>query len=199
MQNSFSKILKQKRTQAGLSQEMLAQQLFVTKPTVARWESGKRLPDATMIVKIAECLDTSVDVLMNAASESDEAPNIIVVDDNKAVLTDSLSVLGEVFPNAVITGFFRPNEAIEFAKANRIALAFLDIEMGTVSGLDVCNTLLEINEHTNVIYLTAYSDYSLDAWDTGAVGFMLKPITPEGVGKQLKRLKFSFFSGGADI
>ena len=199
MQSSFSKILKQKRTQAGLSQEMLAQQLFVTKPTVARWDSGKRLPDATMIVKIAECLDTDVAVLLNAIAESDEAPNIIVVDDNKAVLTDSLSVLGEVFPNAIITGFFKPNEAIEFAKANRIALAFLDIEMGAVSGLDVCHELLEINPHTNVVYLTAYSDYSLDAWDTGAVGFMLKPITPEDVGKQLKRLKYSFLTGGESV
>lgn len=199
MQSSFSKILKQKRTQAGLSQEMLARRLFVTKPTVARWESGTRLPDATMIIRIAECLDIDVAVLMNAVSESGDTPNIIIVDDNKAVLADSISVLEKTIPNAAITGFFRPKEAIDFAKTNRIALAFLDIEMGTVSGLDVCNTLLEINEHTNVIYLTAYSDYSLDAWDTGAVGFMLKPIAPEGVGKQLKRLKFSFFSGGADV
>lgn len=199
MQSSFSKMLKQKRTKAELSQEMLAQRLFVTKSTVARWESGARLPDAAMIVKIAECLGTDVAVLMNAAAESDEAPNIIIVDDNKAVLTDSLSVLGEIIPNATITGFFRPKEAIEFAKANRITLAFLDIEMGSVSGLDVCTALLEINEHTKVVYLTAYGDYSLDAWNTGAVGFMLKPITPEDVIKQLKRLKFSFFPGGADV
>ena len=69
MQSSFSKILKQKRTQARLSQEMLAQRLFVTKPTVARWESGTRLPDAAMIVKIAECLDTDVAALLNAAAQ----------------------------------------------------------------------------------------------------------------------------------
>lgn len=185
--------------EAGLSQEMLAQRLFVTKPTVARWESGTRLPDAAMIVKIAECLDIDVAVLMNAVSESGDTPNIIIVDDNKAVLADSISVLEKAIPNAAITGFFRPKEAIDFAKTNRIALAFLDIEMGTVSGLDVCNTLLEINEHTNVIYLTAYSDYSLDAWDTGAVGFMLKPITPEEINKQLKRLKYPFLTGGADV
>lgn len=196
MQSSFSKIIKQKRTEAGLSQEMLARRLFVTKPTIARWENGTRLPDTTMIVRIAECLDTDVAVLVNAVSESNDTPNIIIVDDNKAVLTDSISVLEEVLPNTAITGFIRPKEAIEFAKANRIALAFLDIEMGAVNGLDVCNKLLEINPHTNVVYLTAYSDYSLDAWDTGAVGFMLKPITPEAVSKQLKRMKYSFLTGG---
>lgn len=68
--------------------------------------------------------------------------------------------------------------------------------MGIVSGLDVCRELLEINPRTNVVYLTAYSGYSLDAWSTGASGFMLKPLTPEGIREQLKNLRYPFWTGG---
>ena len=101
-------------------------------------------------------------------------------------------------PNATITGFTRPSEAIEYAKANRIALAFLDIELGKTNGLELCRMLLEINPRTNVIYLTAYIEYAFDAWSTGASGFMLKPITAQGVQAQLKNLRYPFSSGGAE-
>ena len=99
-------------------------------------------------------------------------------------------------PNANVTGFTDVSETIEYAKTNRIALAFLDIELRNASGLDLCRKLLEINPRTNVVYLTAYSEYSLDAWSTGASGFMLKPITPESVRKQLKNLRYPFWTGG---
>jgi DNA-binding LytR/AlgR family response regulator len=74
----------------------------------------------------------------------------------------------------------------------------LDIELGTASGLELCRRLLEINPCTNVVFLTAYADYSLDAWKTEASGFMLKPLTTEGVREQLKKLRYPFWTGGAD-
>ena len=51
-------------------------------------------------------------------------------------------------------------------------------------------TLLEINPRTNIVYLTAYPDYALDAWDTEACGFMVKPLSPERVRTQLKKLRY---------
>ena len=71
-----------------------------------------------------------------------------------------------------------------------MALVFLDIEMGTISGLEVCREMLNVNPRLNVVYLTAYRDYSFDAWSTGACGFMLKPLTVEGVREQLSRLRY---------
>ena len=198
MSMSFAITLKKLRTEKELSQQDLADQMYVNRSTVARWENGSRLPSAVVIARLSECLGTDVNMLMNAAAESEEAPNVIIVDDRKIVLSGALSVLEAVLPNAVITGFTRPSEAVEYAKANRIALAFLDIEMGKTSGLDLCRTLLEINPHTNVVYLTAYIEYSFDAWSTGASGFMLKPITEEGVREQLKNLRYPFFIGGED-
>ncbi len=103
-----------------------------------------------------------------------------------------------VLPDIAVTGFIRPGEAIEFARSNRVVLAVLDIELGTTSGLDLCQRLLEINSRTNVVYLTSYPDYSLDAWNTGACGFMVKPLTAESVKAQLKKLRYPFSMGNTD-
>ena len=119
-----------------------------------------------------------------------------MLDDRKIILTGGLPVLEAVMPNATVIGFTKPSEAIKFARANRVALAFLDIELGKVSGLDLCQTLLDIYPRTNVVFLTAYSAYAFDAWGTGATGFMLKPITSEGVRAQLKNLRYPFPMGG---
>lgn len=135
----------------------------MTRSTVARWENGSRLPDAAMITRLSGVLDADIGTLLSAAARSDESPQVIIVDDSKVILSDSLPVLEEVFPDAVITGFIRPREAAEYAKANHVALAILDIELGTASGLILCRSLLEINPHTNIVFLTAYPDYALDA------------------------------------
>ena len=74
----------------------------------------------------------------------------------------------------------------------------LDIEMGNSSGFELCRMLHEINPTTNVVFLTAYADYSLDAWKTEASGFILKPLTAEGVKEQLKKLRYPFSVGGAE-
>ena len=196
MQILFAETLKKIRTEKNLSQRELAEKMYVTRSTIARWENGSRLPDAVMIYRLAQCLDTDINTLLSVAAESDDAPNVIMVDDRKIFLSGALPILEEVLPNAIITGFTRPSEAVEYAKANRIALAFLDIELGKTSGLDLCKTLLEINPRTNVIFLTAYVEYSFDAWNTGASGFTLKPITAEGVRAQLKNLRYPFLLGG---
>ena len=194
----FADVLKKLRRKKGLSQSDIAKQMYVTKSTVSRWENGTRLPDAAMIKRLSEVLGVDVRALLSAVVESDECPNVIMVDDNPVILNGGLQIIEQVLPNASVTGFTKPSEAVEYAKANPVALAFLDIEMGTVSGLDVCRELLEINPHTNVVYLTAYGNYSLDAWRTGACGFMIKPITHEGIREQLNKLRYPFFTGGEE-
>ena len=195
MNTLFAETLKILRKEKELTQLQLATKLFVNPSTIARWENGSRLPDASMITRLARILETDIGTLLSAAAESSEAPNIIIVDDDNAILIDSLLVLEEVIPDATVMGFSRPQEAIDYAKMNRIDLAILDIELGTASGLDLCQALLEINPCTNVIYLTAYPDYAVSAWDTEASGFMIKPLTPEGVRKQLKKLRYPFSIG----
>ena len=115
---------------------------------------------------------------------------IFAIDDEKIILDGELSVLKDTMPDADIHGFTEPDNAIRFAKDNKVHLAFVDIEMGRVSGLDVCRKLMEIEPHTNIIFLTAYSQYALDAWKTDACGFLEKPLSPEGIREQLSRLRY---------
>ena len=196
MHTIFAETLRRLRTERALSQQDLAERMNVARSTVARWETGSRLPDVAMLTRLARCLGVEVDTLLRAAEASGEAPNVIMVDDRKIILSGGLPILEEVMPKATVVGFTRPSEAVEYARTNRVALAFLDIELGKVSGFDLCRTLLEIDPRTNVVFLTAYVDYSFDAWSTGASGFMLKPITAEGVRAQLRKLRYPFPTGG---
>ena len=196
----FGEMLRKLRKEKGVSQNQLAIQMHVTHSTIARWENGRRLPDVSMIARLATVLGVSIDTLMSSAageSKNNESLSIIIVDDNKIDISESVFVLEEVMPHATIMGFNRRSEAIEYAKTNRIDLAFLDIEMGTASGFEFCRELLEISPFTKVVYLTAYPDYSLDAWGPNACGFMVKPLTPESVRTQLEKLRSLFSMGGS--
>lgn len=195
----FANTLKKLRTEKGLSQQELADSLYVTRSTIARWENGSRLPDTAMISKIADALGADAYLMISTAAQSNEYPNVIMVDDRKLILTGGLPILEEVMPNANVKGFTDADAAVEYARENSVALAFLDIELRNTTGFELCRELLKINPRTNVVYLTAYSDYALDAWSTGASGFMLKPITPDGVREQLSNLRYPFWTGGEGV
>ena len=187
---SFGEALRQLRMERNLSQQKLADLLFVDRSTVVRWENGSRTPDAAQITNIVERLGVEVGALLGADRVEAETPNVILVDDERIILFGEVPVVRRVLPGAEVTGFSRPNDAIAYAEKNRVSLAFLDIEMGKISGLDVCRRLLEINPRTNVIFLTSFMEYSYDAWDTGACGFILKPVTAEAVRAQISRLRY---------
>ena len=191
MSQTFADALRQLRVQKGLTQQQLAKELFVDRSSVAHWESGRRVPDAMMLSRLAEALEVDVSVLVSAAAErEDETPCVILVDDERIVLTGGLPILEGALPKAEVRAFIRPSDALAFARENRVDLAFLDIEMGKVSGLTLCRELLAINPRCNVIFLTAYMDYSIDAWSTGASGFMVKHLLPEKIKKQLALLRY---------
>ena len=57
MNSLFADTLKFLRTKKGLSQNQLANLMFVNKATISKWESGTRLPDAAMITRLASCQD----------------------------------------------------------------------------------------------------------------------------------------------
>ncbi len=190
MNDSFSEILKSFRTEKNLSQQQLADMLFVERTTIANWESGRRTPDAVLLLQISKCLDIDVNILLETISNTVEVPNIMMVDDESIILKSGMAVIANLLPNASLTGFSSPTEALSFAKSNRVHLAYIDIEMGKLNGLELCRELLKINPRTNVFYLTAYPDFALEAWDTGACGFAVKPLTAEQARNHLTRLKF---------
>lgn len=96
----------------------------------------------------------------------------------------------KALPEAAVYGFSTASEALAFARSCRVDLALVDIELGKKSGLDLCRELIALNPRVNVVFLTAHPGYALDAWDTGACGFLVKPLRGEQLLTQIERLRY---------
>ena len=190
MTTSFGETLRRLRTEKGLSQQQLAVRLHMERPSVANWEAGRRMPDAATVYQIAEALSVDSSALLSAVDDSGKAPNVLLVDDEPLIVTGGIPALQEAMPNANVVGFTKPSQVLAFFSENPVALAFLDIELGRTSGLELCREMLRLRPRTNVIYLTAFREYAFDAWDTGACGYLLKPLETETVRAQLSRLRY---------
>ena len=189
MANHFGETLRRLRAEKCLSQQQVANRLHVTRSAVANWEIGHRLPNAAMISQIARVLNADAALLLAAADESHDAPNVLLVDDSPIALEGGLPVLREALPGANVVGLASPAEAVRYFKSNPVALALLDIKIGRTNGLDLCQELLHIRPNANIAYITAYPEYSLDAWNTDACGFRLKPLEVEAVRKLIPKLR----------
>lgn len=73
----FSDNLKSLRKQKGLSQEELAERLHVVRQTISKWEKGLSVPDADLLIRIADIFEISVSALLGDAVETTEEKNII--------------------------------------------------------------------------------------------------------------------------
>ena len=187
---SFGEALRRLRMEKGLTQQQLADRLHMDRTSVTSWETGRRMPDVATISLLTDAMGVDVVTLMDTAEESDAAPNVVLVDDKPIILRGGILTLQEVMPKANVAGFTEPVDVVNFFKKNPVALIFLDIEMGVTSGLDLCRELLRLSPRTNVIYLTAFPEYALGAWETGASGFLVKPLEAEKVRQELHRLRY---------
>ncbi|MBR6403959.1 MAG: response regulator [Eubacterium sp.] len=188
MDSTFAKILKDLRHEKGLSQQQLAQLLSFDRSSIANWENGRRIPDIDTIRKISECLEIDISCLIGNSSDK-EKPKVIIVDDEPILIDGVFPIMSWAMPKAEIKGFTKPSEAVDYVKNCNVSIAFLDIEIGTQSGLDLSKKLININPLLNIIFLTSFSDYALDAWESPACGFLVKPIQLDDVELQLNKLR----------
>ena len=116
--------------------------------------------------------------------------NVIAVDDEFFALNDLTEVLNECIPNADIKSFTSADAAISFAKKNKTDIAFLDIEMDNTTGIQLASQLLKINERINIIFVTGYSEYALEAFSVYASGYILKPAEKKSVLAAMSKLRY---------
>ena len=148
MQNTekFSNTLRELRAKKGLSQQQLAERMMVSRSTVSMWELGSRLPDISMFGRLADCLGVEQQVLLDAAQgDPDATVNILVAEDIPALLQGAVRLIESELPEANITGFESSAEALDYARLNRVSVAFLDIELDAeMDGLELARRLTEI-------------------------------------------------------
>ena len=194
MQNpdEFANIIKELRLKKGLSQQQLAEQMMVSRSAVSMWELGSRLPDINMLGRLADCLGVERHILLDAIqSEPGVSINIIVAEDIPMLLNGTVRLIEEELPEVNIVGFESGAEALEYARFNRVSVAFLDIELDeNMNGLELARKLLEIDPHVNIIFLTNFAEYMTQAIYDHCSGYILKPLSRERVRHELKNLRF---------
>lgn len=114
--------------------------------------------------------------------------NIIVVDDEKLILQRMQDCLKEIMPSCEPVVFSTCFAALEYAQNNAVDIAFLDINMPIMNGIELAKELKKIHPLINVIFCTAYTEYMQDAIDLHASGYLLKPATAVSVEKALNNL-----------
>lgn len=115
--------------------------------------------------------------------------NIIAVDDEMLALGELESAIMEVVPGSVVNGFSNASAALEYAGQNCVDVAFLDVELPGMSGLELAERLKGINPKVNIIIVTGYAQYSLPAHSLRVSGFLVKPFISSDIAKEMENLR----------
>lgn len=111
--------------------------------------------------------------------------NILVTDDEPLQLEEMVNVLRHIRPSADIFPYAWPDDALEAAKRCPMDVAFLDIQTGGMTGLQLAVELKKIKPDIHIIFVTGYSQYAVEAFSMHATGYLLKPVTEEAVNREL--------------
>lgn len=109
----------------------------------------------------------------------------LAVDDEKIMLDQLTDMLGRIRPEAEILSFPWPDDALEAVKRKRVDVAFLDIETGGMTGLELAARLKKIQPDIYIIFVTGFQEYALDAFAVHATGYLLKPVSEEALEQEL--------------
>lgn len=115
---------------------------------------------------------------------------VIYVDDERPAL-DNFRLTVAAFREIESLQLFDDGEtALQWAAEHVVDAAFLDMEMPGLHGLALALRLRELNPAIRVVFVTAYSQYAMDAWGVDAVGYVLKPYTAADIRKELAKCTF---------
>lgn len=119
---------------------------------------------------------------------------ILIVDDEPLSVKRLKRILLENVEIDYIQTFLNPLEAYEFSKGHAIDVAFLDISMPEINGMKLSHLLLGNNPSIHIIFVTGYHEYAVQAFELGALDYLMKPVTVERVHKTLDKLKKTHYS-----
>lgn len=109
----------------------------------------------------------------------------LAVDDEPLMLNGLVSALRGARPEAEVLPFRWPEDALEELRSRPAEVAFLDIQMGGMTGLQLAVELKKIKPDIHIIFVTGYSQYAVEAFAMHATGYLLKPVEKEDVEREL--------------
>ncbi|MCR5831607.1 MAG: response regulator [Lachnospiraceae bacterium] len=116
--------------------------------------------------------------------------NIFAVDNNRASLDSLEKIIKKVSPDSTCSLFEDPLAALAGAREEEVDIAFLEVNMPQLSGLDLGEYLKELNPHINLIYISDETKKAFDAMQLHASGFVKKPGTSDKVSVEFENLRF---------
>ncbi|RSZ59910.1 response regulator transcription factor [Massilia atriviolacea] len=123
-----------------------------------------------------------------------------VIAEDELLLRDELvQLLAGAWPELRIVAVCDDGgSALDAIAAHTPQVAFLDIRMPGLSGLEVAGALAEVSPATQVVFVTAYDQYAIDAFDRGALDYLLKPVAPARLAATVQRVKARLASAKPD-
>ena len=114
-----------------------------------------------------------------------------VIAEDESLLREALvDMLGELWPDLrIVAACDDGGTALDAIATRQPDVAFLDIRMPGLTGLEVAAGALEASPATQIVFVTAYDQYAIDAFDKGAVDYLLKPIARERLQATLQRVQ----------
>lgn len=110
--------------------------------------------------------------------------------DDEAPLLAELVRAAEASPDITeVVSFRLCSEAIDWVKSNKPDIAFLDIRMRGMTGLELSEKLRKIYPALPIVFCTGYRDFAFDAMQLKVQGYLLKPIRPEDVQREIDYIK----------
>lgn len=115
----------------------------------------------------------------------------VVADDERLLREQLKSRLAEVWPGLEICGEARDGqEAVEKVDALRPDVVFLDIRMPGLTGLEAAREIVTLPSWSGeIVFVTAYDEYAVAAFEQGALDYLLKPVEPERLAQTAQRVK----------
>lgn len=115
---------------------------------------------------------------------------ILAVDDEKLMLDALTGSIHEAAPGAEVVSFRRGSDALAYARENPIDVAFLDIRMRGMDGLELGRQLLSIYPEMNLIFCTSFDEYVSEAFRRiRCNGYITKPVDAEQIAQELAHLR----------
>lgn len=117
-------------------------------------------------------------------------PTAVIADDEPHLIDYLRSKLSVLWPELrIVATAANGAEALAAIAAHRPDIAFLDIRMPGRTGLQVAQQLQAEAQRPRVVFVTAFEQYAIDAFDAEAVDYLLKPVTDERLSRALEKLR----------
>lgn len=94
----------------------------------------------------------------------------------------------ENFSLNIIGKFTNPYDALDIVEHAKVDIAFIDIELPEINGIELAERLLEYDPDLMVVFVTAYQEYAVDAFELNAIDYIVKPVRFDRLSKTMNRI-----------